>query len=379
VPKRSNGEGTVRQRPNGQWEARISYWDENDHLTRKSFYGKTATEARGKMRQALKRIEKGQPAVDSSSTLSAWVNQWTGTILDASDRKPATKSLYRTLATTHLQPAPFGALTLAEIKPRHIDTLIVRLRDGKGLSESTVRNTYTVLRWVLDGAVRDGLIAENPTHRVPRPTVGKREARHLSRTEAAELLRAASESRYHAALGLIAGTGLRRGEALALTWADVDLDKQILRVRGTLGRVASALLVTQPKTENSRRDVVLTPGMVTLLRKHRAAQNAERLRAGNQWLDSGHVFTTELGGPVDPRNLLRVFTVAARKAGLQGVGLHTLRHTAATTLLDNGVPLHVVSRILGHSSVSITGDIYGHVIDTTQRDAMATLSEALGF
>lgn len=270
-------------------------------------------------------------------------------------------------------------LPLADVKPRHIDALILRLRDKKGLSESTVRNIYTVLRSILDGAKRDKLIAENPAELVSRPSVSKHEARHLTAVEVKAILDAASSSRYKSALSLIAGSGLRRGEALGLSWVNVDLDKSVLRVTRTLGRVNGELLLTAPKTDNSRRDVVLTPPMVALLRKHRATQSAERLRAGSQWNDCGLVFTTELGAPVDPRNLLRVFTVAAGKAGHDGVKLHALRHSAATSMLDAGVPLHVVSRILGHSSVSITGDIYGHVIDSTQRSAMNTLSAALGF
>lgn len=255
--KRSNGEGTVRQRPDGRWEARISYRDHDDKIVRRSFYGKTASAVRQKMRSALDRVEQDLPPTDAAVTVATWIEQWVGSILLASDRKEATKSLYRTLAVTHLSPAPFGGLSLAAVKPRNIDALLVRLR-GKGLAESTVRNIYTVLRSVLEGAKRDGLIAENPTERVPRPTVSKHEARHLRPVEVRALLDAAAASRHHAALALIAGTGLRRGEALALAWTDVDLDKGVLYVRKTLSRVDGALLTTAPKTENSRRDVVLT-------------------------------------------------------------------------------------------------------------------------
>jgi integrase len=100
-----------------------------------------------------------------------------------------------------------------------------------------------------------------------------------------------------------------------------------------------------------------------MLRKHKAGQAAERLRAANQWADCGLVFTTELGGPVDPRNLLRVIEVAARAAKVDGVGVHTLRHSAAVAVLESGVHIAAVADLLGHSSVAITGDVYGHTSD----------------
>ena len=107
-----------------------------------------------------------------------------------------------------------------------------------------------------------------------------------------------------------------------------------------------------------------------MLRKHRTEQKAEKLRAGNQWEDSGLVFTTELGEPVDPRNLRRVVEVAAQAAGLEGVGVHTLRHSIAVGWLESRVHMRAVADLLGHSSISITGDIYGHTSDDTARGAV---------
>lgn len=143
----------------------------------------------------------------------------------------------------------------------------------------------------------------------------------MSKTRSvAAILKAAQTSRYYPALALITATGLRRGEALALVWdtSIVNLDEGWLKVRKTLGRVNGALKTSEPKTERSRRTVPLSPAVVAMLRRHKAGQSAEKLRAGNQWHDSGLVFTTELGGPVDPRNLLRVIEVAAKAAGVDG-------------------------------------------------------------
>ena len=115
-----------------------------------------------------------------------------------------------------------------------------------------------------------------------------------------------------------------------------------------------------------------------MLRRHRANQAAERLRAANQWQNCGLVFTTELGGPVDPRNLLRVIEVASRAAKLTRCGAHTLRHSAAVAWLESGVHIKAVADLLGHSSIAITGDVYGHTSDDTARAAIDAVSRTVG-
>ncbi len=118
----------------------------------------------------------------------------------------------------------------------------------------------------------------------------------------------------------------------------------------------------------------LSPAVVAMLRRHRTEQKAERLRAGDQWPEPGLVFTTELGAPVDPRNLLRVIEGAAKAAGVEGVGVHTLRHSAAVAWLEAGVHIKAVADLLGHSSIAVTGDVYGHTSDDTARAAVDGLS-----
>ena len=115
-----------------------------------------------------------------------------------------------------------------------------------------------------------------------------------------------------------------------------------------------------------------------MLKRHKVTQNAERLWAGDQWQDSGLVFCTELGGPVEPRNLLRVVKVAAKTAGVEGLGVHTLRHSAAMAWLESGTHIKAVVDLLGHSSIAITGDVYGHTSDTAARTAVESLGARLG-
>jgi integrase len=371
VTKRAHGEGTIRQRPSGDWEARVSFVDPATGCRRRiSVYAKTAEEVRGKLDEARERIRVEAPVQDSPQRLAEWIERWCATALEASPRKQSTKALYAGLARKHLSPAPLGSTPLDRLRKTHIDGL---------LADSTVRTTYTVLRAVLHDAVLDGHIKANPCTLVKRPSVQRTEARYLDAATVSAVLGAAEGLRYRPVLVLIACTGLRRGEALGLHWSDVNLTEGWVKVAATLGRVGRELVITAPKTPRSRRMVPLSPAMVVLLKAQRVTQVTERLHAGGRWVDSGLVFTTELGTPVDPRNVLRAIQIATAKAGVDvGVGVHTLRHSAAVSWLEAGTHIKAVADLLGHSSISVTGDIYGHTSEDTARAAIDGLSGALG-
>lgn len=396
MARNSNGEGSIYPwkragKPAG-YKGAISYRDENGDSKRYVAYGRTRKDVKDKLDKARERLNEGAPVRDSKQSVGEWLTYWRSTGLAASNRKETTKVLYGGLARKHLEPAPFGTIRLDLLKASDIDALLLRLRQqmkaAKGsnliteqvraLSDSTIFNIYTVLRAALDGAVRDGLIARNVAAAVDRPMVPRKEAKHISAADTSKLLAAAQGLRYRSVLVLIAGTGLRRGEAVATSWSSVDLEAGTLRVEATLNRVGHDLLITEPKTDRSRRMVPLSPAMVAVLKTHKAQQAVERLRAGNQWTDTGLVFATELGTAVDPRNILRTVELAAKKAGLEKIGVHTLRHSAATAWFESGIHIKAVSDLLGHSSISITGDIYGHTSDDTARRAIDGLSGALG-
>jgi integrase len=375
--RRGNSEGSnARRRPDGRWQINLRVTDDAGRWRRFTVYGRTAPEARAEAAKIRQRVESGQPARDRKQTVEDFALHWIGTSLQASERKQNTKVMYAGVARTHIVGSPLGRLPLDRIRPSHVEGWVVALR-RKGLAESTIRSAYTILRAVLDTAVRDGALAINPAAAIKRPKVSHREAHYLTPDQVADLLRAAEPSRYAPLFALLVHTGLRRGEALALRWTDVDLDRKTLRVRGTLARIDGDLVVTDPKTAKSRRFVPISAPAERILRDIRTAQAQQRLLAGPAWQATGYVFTTEFGEPCDPRNALRALYVAAAKAGLAGVGLHTLRHTAASVMLTEGVPLKVVSDLLGHSSIAITGDVYGHVSPDVSAEAMATLGAAL--
>jgi integrase len=378
MSKRASGEGSVRQRPNGLWEARLSYVDPlTGHRRSASFYGPTAEAARAELNAARGRVRTQAPVLDSSMRLADWIERWSVTALEASSRKAATKARYRDLARRHLCGPPLGDLPLARLRKSHVDELVVRLRRA-GLADTTVRLAYTTLRAVLADAVLDGLIADNAAAKTPRPRVARREARHLSASTVVKILAAAEHERYARVLTLIAGTGLRRGEALAMRWDAVSLTAGTLKVAATMNVVDGRIEVSEPKSGRSRRTLPLSPAMVSLLKAQRATQAEERLRAGELWTDSGLVFTDEFGAPVNPRAVLRAVQRSADRAGIADMTVHTLRHSAAVAWLEAGVHIKAVADLLGHSSIAITGDIYGHASDAATRSAVDGLSEALG-
>lgn len=377
--KRANGEGSVYKRTDGRWAATLTYVDAAGATKRQTFYGKTQADVRAKLKEAKGRTEKGAPPKDARVRLGEFTERWIATTLAASDRKDTTKQVYAGLARTHVVGGAIGSKTLDRVKPTDVEGMVLALR-AAGKSDATVRQVYTVLRAVLDAAVRDGLLGANPAEAVKRPGVARKEAKHLGGEDLRRLLDEGDKGRYGRLLRLLALTGLRRGEALALRWQDVDLDRGTLRVAGTLSRVNGSLTITEPKTDRSRRSVPLPLHAVEVLRRQKERQDEERWQAAGAkaWTESGLVFTTEAGTPVDPRNALRALRVAAKAAGLEDVGLHTLRHSAATALLEAGVPLVTVSEILGHSSVAITGDVYGHVSTHGARAAMDVLGAEFG-
>jgi integrase len=377
--RRGNGEGSIyRRTSDGLWVGALTYVDDEGKRRQHVIAsGRRRTDVANKLEEARRRLAAEEPVRDARVTVAMFVEDWTRKALPASGRKPTTQANYATIARTHLTPAPFGAVTLDRLRPSDVEALLVARR-AAGLSDSTVRLIYTVCRAVLDIAVRDGLVRRNVAATVKRPTIKRNEARYLTPEEAGRLLKAATGDRLQPLIVLMLGTGLRRGEALALHWRDIDLSAGHVRVRWTLARVDRRLMFDEPKTERSRRFVALPSPVVEMLRRHKTALSAERLAAlvWQPW--TAHedlVFPTHIGTPTDPRNALRAFAGVAERAGLAGVTLHTLRHSAASALIASGTHLRVIQELLGHSSYGITADIYSHVAVEQQREAAERLGE----
>ena len=247
---------------------------------------------------------------------------------------------------THILPA-LGRTALQQLTPNRCSAS--SRQAGHRPRPAHGRRLHAVLRTALGQAVKWNLIPRNVAALVDRPRVPQHELRHLTADEARQFLASVSDDRLAALYITAISLGLRRGEALGLHWEDVDLDKGRLVVRRAVQRVAGALQVVELKTKAAYRSINLPAVTVTGLRAHRARQLQERLLAGSTWQETGLVFTTRIGTPIDPRNYKRAFDRALERAGLAHMRIHDLRHTAASLLLAQGVSPKMISEILGHA------------------------------
>jgi integrase len=237
-----------------------------------------------------------------------------------------------------------------------------------------------VLHGAFAEAVRWGLVPRNVVALARPPRKAHIEIVALTVEQARALLAAAAGNRFEALFVLALKTGMRRGELLALRWADVDLDEGMLQVRGTLRWTREGLTFGTPKTAASRRKVVLSPTSMAALRHHRARQDKERHAAGDLWQDLGLIFPNTLGRPMEPRDLLAdVYRPLLKRAGLPPITFHALRHTAATLLLAEGEHPKVVQELLGHAQISITLDRYSHMTPRLMSNAAALMDRAAGW
>lgn len=222
------------------------------------------------------------------------------------------------------------------------------------------------------------MLARNPAAAVDLPASRGYDVRALAVDHARAVLDAVRGDRLEPLVTLALATGLRQGEALALTWADVDLDGAQLMVRRTLYRSGGQVMLAEPKTRRSRRTVTLPAFAVTALRRQRDwFKSQERLLAAEAWHEGGYVFTTRIGTPMHSGDVTRALQRRLLASGLPRMRFHDLRHGAATLLLAQGVHPRVVMETLGHSTIAVTMNVYSHVVPALQREAADRLDAAL--
>jgi integrase len=376
---KANGEGTIYRRGKG-YCGQYHVLTRDGTKKRRSVYANTRAEAAEKLAAAIADRDRGHAFDDGSLTLGQYLDRY---LDDARGRlRPKPFNRAEGLVRNHIKPA-LGRVKLGDLSPAHLRGLYAA-KLGSGLSGRTVGYIHVTLYSALKAAVLDGLIPRNPAASVKPPRMDKREMTPLSPAEARALLDTARDmdDRWSAMYVLAVTTGLRQGELLGLRWEDVELGGATLRVRHTLQppgfpKGAPARL-TPPKTRRSLRGVHLPRSAVQALLRHQELQDAERARANASWQDRGLVFPNTLGGYADYTNLMpRHFKPLLRKAGLPNIRFHDLRHTCATLLFTRGVHPKIVSEVLGHSSVSITLDVYSHVIPGLGDAAALAMDAAL--
>jgi integrase len=230
----------------------------------------------------------------------------------------------------------------------------------------------------LSDAVRFELVTRNVAKAVKIPSGAAAERRVPTPSEIRQLFAAADGDRLADAFVLAVLLGLRRGELLGLRWSSVDLDKRLLVVRTTIQRSGGELRVTEPKTRRSLRRIRLPHAAVRAFERQRVRQAKERLAAGSAWDDQGWVFASQVGTPIEPRNLSRRFAQIRADAGLDWLHLHDLRHACGTYLIAEGVDLRTVMEVLGHSTFRLTMDTYAHILDGQLDTAADAMDRAFG-
>ncbi len=371
APKRANGEGGIRQRKDGRYEARLTLADG----TRWSICHQSREKVASALAKAITDRNDGLPVrVDGKQTLKQFLEAWL-TAIKGSVR-PATFDGYNNYVHTHIIPC-LGKTRIAKLTPQQLQAFYSK-KLGEGLSPTTVRHIHGALHRALKQATRWGVVGRNVADLVDPPRRARHEMKALSTSQARQLLEAAAGDRLEALYVLAITTGMRQGELLALRWQDVDLDGGTLQVRSTVQRVKDGLLFGEPKTASGRRRIALAPAAVAALRHHHVSQAEGRLKAGPAWQDNDLVFPNTFGRAMEATNLLhRSFTPLLERAGLPKMRFHDLRHTAATLLLSKKVPVKVVSEMLGHAQVGVTLAVYSHVLPDMQREATAAMQAAL--
>lgn len=315
-------------------------------------------------------------ADDAVPTLAVYLDEW----LDRrrAQLRPSTAHSYRQLVRAYLVPA-LGDLRLDELDRRLLETTYARLLDhggmcGRSLSPTTVRYCHAVLRRALEDARLDGLLATNPADaaRPPRHDPDEDEVdddlRVWTGAQAATFLAHVDAHPWRGLWHLALGTGARRGELLGLRWTDVDLDAGQVRIRRSLTVVDGTPRLLGTKTSRSRV-VQVGSSVVAALRAHGREQVRQR-RDAEVWQDRwGLVFTEAAGTNLPPMHVTLAFRRLVRQAPVPVIRLHDLRHTHASLLLADGVPIKVVSERLGHATIAMTMDVYGHLLPGMDAEA----------
>ncbi len=370
--RRVKGEGSVYRRKDGRWVAAIPLEDGK----KKFIYCKKQSEALKALQLATQAKIQGTLIAIGDQTLHAFLTSW---LQDTAQHVVREKTYigYRQLIELHVLPL-LGKVKLQKLGPQHLQRLYNTKRE-EGYSPQTVQHIHRLLHRALKDAVRWNLIPRNVCDLVDTPRVPKKEMQALTPEQAQQFLDAARDDPLEALYVLALNTGMREGELLALQWKDIDFTRGKLQVKRKIMRLPKkGFVISEPKTARSRRSIPLAPLTLEALQRHRLRQYEQRQEAGPLWDEQDLVFCNSVGRPIEVGNMLRrSFRPLLAKAGLPQIRFHDVRHSCATLLLTMEVHPKVVQERLGHSQISVTLDMYSHVLPTLQEDATRRLETLL--
>lgn len=396
-----NGEGSIYQRSSdGRWVGQAYVLTTDGNRKRKFVYGATWEEAHAKLIELKARSQRGIPVPDRAWKLADYLPYWLSAYV--TDLKPTTARGYESAVRLHLIPA-LGTKRLDGLQVQHVKAFMDEFRRKclcctAGLDKSRradrrccsvgrccqrypsarqIQFVHAVLRNALQHAMREELVSRNVAKLVRVPSPRYKVGKGLSVEQVRKLLDAAEGHRLHPLYVVAATLGLRRGELLGLRWSDLDLDTGTAAIGQTVQRAGGKLQLQDTKTEDSDSVLPLPDWTWLVLLDHQERQRRERERVAEIWQDHGLVFPSEVGTPMEPRNLNRHFAALREKAGCPDVRLHDLRHTVVSLLMGLGVPPHVVQAIARHADVKLTLKVYSHANLDAMRQALGKLDGRL--
>jgi integrase len=374
--------GHIRERSPGRWAIVIDVRDPSTGERKRRWHSFAGTKRQAQVRCAelISELQRGAGVVDPSrETLSSYLSRWLEHI--QGQVAPRTHERYSELARLHLAPL-LGTVMLTKLQPAMISqayakALVSGRRDGQGgLSPRTVHHLHRVLRQALQQAVGWNLLIRNPADAVRPPKVERQQMQTLDADATVALIEAARSTDLFMPILLGVLCGLRRGEATALRWRAVDLDRGQLSVTASTEQTERG--VREKETKSGKGRTVALPALVVQeLRQHRIRQAETLLQLGVRLTDGHHVVARVDGEPLQPRSLTHAFAKFIRRHGLQPIRLHDLRHSHATAMLAAGVHPKIAQERLGHSSVSVTIDLYSHVLPGMQAEAVSRVDAVL--
>jgi integrase len=368
----AKGDG-ITKRKDGRYMARYTVHTP-DGPKRKLIYGRKYKDVEKKLNKARGDAVRGITYDAGKQTVGEYLTQWLSDSVRDTVRQ-RTYERYESIVRVHLDPS-IGRVKLQALTPAHVRGLY-RERLDAGLAPRSVLHIHRTLSKALKQAHDDGLIPRNAAGPVRPPRPRREEIRPLDREQVRDLFEAARWDRLEALYVLAVTAGLRRGELQALKWEDVDLEAETLQVRRTLSEPKGGYIFEAPKSGKGR-SIRLARKAMAALREHRKRQLEERMERGALWQDHGLVFPSGIGTPLLGGNLNRAFKATLQRAGLSELRFHDLRHTCATLLLRQGVNPKFVQELLGHADISLTLNVYSHVLPDMGDAAASAMDAALG-
>lgn len=336
----------------------------------------TRRDAETKLTELLSQADNGLPIPKGKLTTRDWLTRWLEQDVKPY-KSPKTLDRYSDVVRKHLVPH-LGHVRLTALAPSHVKDLLALLIEH-GMAPAGVDLVRTVLHGALKAAIQQELLSRNVVDATTPPRVERREIAPPEIEAVASILAHAEQAGQplFSALHVLAYTGARRGEILALDWEHVNLADGTISIVRSLGRSRAGLTFGPPKTANGRRVIDLDWRTVEVLQAHQGRQLLEKMQAEGAYQDQGLVFANPLGDPVNPMQVTRAFKSLARQYGVGQVKLHALRHFHASVLFQQKQSLFAVSRRLGHASVSTTADLYGHLLPGSGKEQANAFAEAM--